>query len=411
MSSEKGKIGLIQRVIARVRALLPQDWCGEAGKRLGETTKTMSEFVERQGLKPGELAEEAVTLTHRKLEGAASKEHAEAVKAYAEAEKVRIETELARRTLASKTKQSEAEAEKAHEEVLFTKIRKITAELNLILQLKEAGVVPKVDDDGNMTFSLSPAELDWKELERRLTESGQIRQEVNPQDGLEYVWIPPGGYQMGAVPGKDEADEDQKPRHRVVITTGFWLGRTPVTVGAYKRFVRATSREKPQAPSFNSGWEDDDHPIVNVSWEDAKAYCEWAGGRLPTEAEWEYAARGGREGFKYPWGDDISPQRAHYGENREWEGTSPVGHFEANGFGLFDMFGNVWEWCADWYDANYYANSPARDPQGPPTGDTVVVRGGSFLDLRRVADCASRISSHPAPGGVNFGFRCARTES
>jgi formylglycine-generating enzyme required for sulfatase activity len=240
---------------------------------------------------------------------------------------------------------------------------------------------------------------------------------VNPKDGLTYVWIPPGSFQMGAVPGDSKAQPDEKPRHRVTISKGFWLCRTPVTVGAYKRFCAETGRRMPwPAPTFNVEggllqlkklvrWPHDDHPIVHVNWNDAVAYCQWAGGRLPTEAEWEYAARAGTETV-YPWGDSVDGSCAWYNDNSALQ-THPVGKKKANGWGLYDMVGNVWEWCADWYDKTYYASSPSTDPQGPARGKRRVVRGGSWdchpLDLRVSNRCPYDPSERPDA----FGFRCA----
>ena len=117
----------------------------------------------------------------------------------------------------------------------------------------------------------------------------QVRE--NPKDGLKYVWIPPGTFMMGCSPGDNECHVSEKPSHRVTIPKGFWIGQTEVAVGAYKRFAAATGRQMPGAPSFNSGWADDMMPIVNVTWDDAREYCTWAGGRLLTEVEWEYSAR------------------------------------------------------------------------------------------------------------------------
>lgn len=134
-----------------------------------------------------------------------------------------------------------------------------------------------------------------------------------------------------------------------------------------------------------------DHPVIHVSWDDAVAYCEWNGTRLPTEAEWERAARGGRESQHFPWGDELEPDGVHrmnvfQGEFPArntaadgWEGTAPVGSYPPNDFGLFDMTGNVWEWCADWFDPNYYSYSPPRSPAGPPKGTAKVKIGRAHV--------------------------------
>jgi formylglycine-generating enzyme required for sulfatase activity len=226
-----------------------------------------------------------------------------------------------------------------------------------------------------------------------------------------YVRIEPGEFQMGATPEDAEAGGDEKPQHPVRITKGFWLGATPVTVAAYKRFVGERPQFKmPPAPSFNPDWSKLDHPIVRVTWDEAKAYCEWAGGRLPTEAEWEFAARGGKDGLKYPWGNAITPGNANYIASK-WNGTSPVRSYPPNTWGLYDMAGNVWEWVADWYDEHYYATmplaKPVDDPRGPQSETMRVLRGGSFNYVTRFLRAANR--GRNAPGGryYDVGFRCA----
>jgi formylglycine-generating enzyme required for sulfatase activity len=217
---------------------------------------------------------------------------------------------------------------------------------------------------------------------------------------------------MGATPGDTEAEGDEKPRHGVRITKGFWLGETPVTVAAYKRFVGERPAFKmPPPQDFNPQWSKEDHPVVRVSWDEAQAYCEWAGGRLPTEAEWEYAARGGKDGLKYPWGNEITPDNANYSGSK-WKGTSPVRSYPANAWGLYDMAGNVWEWIADWYGKDYYAtlpsDKPAEDPRGPKSGTVRVLRGGSFNSDARNLRAAFRGRGAPGDRGGVVGFRCVR---
>jgi formylglycine-generating enzyme len=271
---------------------------------------------------------------------------------------------------------------------------------------------------------------------------------VNAKDGLDYVLVPAGTFQMGAIDGDKDAADDERPRHAVTLDTPFRLGRTEVTVAAFRRFADATGRrttaeldgwgwivrgndiEKKEgvswrSPGFDQG---DDHPVVHVSWYDAEAYCSWAGGRLPSEAEWEYAARGGVGGKRYVWGDAATPlaggqahanvadesARRAFAEWTIFAGyddghlfTAPVGARAANGFGLHDMAGNVWEWTADWYDEKRYA-APPPTPAGPVLGVHRVLRGGAWSD-----DAASVRLSHRNKDGAGTrmpttGFRCRR---
>lgn len=239
----------------------------------------------------------------------------------------------------------------------------------------------------------------------------QQKREVNSKDGLEYVWIPAGEFLMGAAPDDLDALEAEKPRHPVRIANGFWLCGAPITVACYLRFAEASGRPMPDAPEFNPGWRLRDHPMVNVTWREAQAYAEWAGGGLPSEAEWEYAARGGKDGLTYPWGNEIGPELANYGLHHS--GTTPVTAYAAqNGWGLRDMCGNVSEWVADRWDANTYAaRSPQRatdDPRGPAEGQARVLRGGSWCDPAASLRVSARSWAYPEQRYVATGFRLVR---
>jgi serine/threonine-protein kinase len=224
---------------------------------------------------------------------------------------------------------------------------------------------------------------------------------VNPNDGLKYVWIPPGNFMMGCSPGDNDCYDSEKPSHQVTITRGFWIGQTPATVGAYKRFAGATGRQMPEAPNFNTSWVNENMPIVMVTWDEAQAYCGWMGGRLPTEAEWEYAARGGSTEARYGNLDDV----AWYNQNSGNQ-THDVAQKHPNGFGLYDMLGNVWEWLNDWYDPSYYQSSPAQGPTGPARGQGRVQRGGSWGDDPRDVRVSVRSWSSPGDRVSYNGFRC-----
>ncbi len=166
-----------------------------------------------------------------------------------------------------------------------------------------------------------------------------------------------------------------------------------------------------------------DHPVVQVSWRDAQAYCRWAGLRLPSEAEWEYAARGGLSQKRYPWGDQLRPKRAH--RCNIWQGTfpthnrgddgylgtAPADAYQPNGYGLFNVAGNVWEWCEDWFSSAFHVEGPRANPGGPPSGSAKVIRGGSYLCHKSYCNryrVAARTANTPDSTTGNSGFRCAR---
>lgn len=235
---------------------------------------------------------------------------------------------------------------------------------------------------------------------------GALRREVDAA-GAAMVWLPPATFERGCVRGDASCFADEQPRHPVVLTTGFFVHTTEVTVGAYRAFAAASGRKMVDVPS----WADDTHPVVNVTWEDAQRYCRWIGGRLPSEAEWEYAARGGREGERYPWGDGIDHRRANYdgvGELDTFPKSAPVGSFPANGFGLYDTAGNVWEWCADWYAERAFGNAPVTDPSGPAEGVRRVVRGGSWTSDPGRLRMSYRFSLEPSTESLSVGFRCVK---
>jgi len=217
--------------------------------------------------------------------------------------------------------------------------------------------------------------------------SGEIR--VNSMDGLRYVWIPPGKFRMGASVGDEYAFDDEKPAHEVTITKGFWMGQTPVTQGAWKRVMG----------SEPSGFKGDDLPVESITWDEAKAYCEAMGMRLPTEAEWEYAARGGVESARYGALDEI----AWYDKN-SGNKTHPVREKKANAYGLHDMLGNVWEWVSD-YDGAYSADA-VSDPKGPASGTKRVVRGGSWNYDPGNVRVSDRVRVGPSYRNDGIGVRC-----
>jgi formylglycine-generating enzyme required for sulfatase activity len=223
-----------------------------------------------------------------------------------------------------------------------------------------------------------------------------------------WATIPAGSFEMGCTRGDSECDDNESPRHNVRVGRPFELMTTELTVA----MTRAAGRTVPGQPE----WSRDDHPVVNINWDEAAALCRAMGGRLPTEAEWEYAARGGAVNARFPWGDDdpVATSSARNGARfNPSASTIAVASHGANGYGLYDMAGNVWEWVADWYGD--YTTVTQSDPRGPQSGSSRVLRGGSWFNLPRSLRVSDRDFHTPTysggSDGVSYGVRCARDAS
>jgi formylglycine-generating enzyme required for sulfatase activity len=213
--------------------------------------------------------------------------------------------------------------------------------------------------------------------------------------------------------GSDDGEDDEKPVHTVYVDA-FYMDIYEVTNAQFQQFCELTGRPLHRHRNDGRpGYGKSNQPVMGTGWQEAVAYCEWVGKRLPTEAEWERAARGGLEGKRYPWGDE-SPDETKANFNRHVGHPTPVGSYPPNGYGLHDMAGNVEEWCYDWYRPDYYQNSPKRNPQGPDSGfhGWRVVRGGDWHYVPEHLRVSTRRGDYPGPvrgGGYHFGFRCAKS--
>ena len=219
--------------------------------------------------------------------------------------------------------------------------------------------------------------------------------------------VPAGEFTMGST-----LKADEKPVHRVYLSA-FYMDKYAVTVGQYAKYLEVTDMVAPPEWDIMNQPQHQNRPVVNINWSEAATYCKWAGKRLPTEAEWEKAARG-TDGRLYPWGNEA-PTRLHanFGK-KEWAyhmALVPVGMFELgkSPYGIYDMAGNVWEWVNDWYDHDYYKKSPTKNPQGPATSKSKVVRGGNWLYLQESLRSSFRFNADPAGRQLGYGFRCAKT--
>ena len=257
--------------------------------------------------------------------------------------------------------------------------------------------------------------------------AGPERPWLRATDGAEMMPVPAGEFLMGSTDADPKAGSDEMPQHSVYLDA-FWIDQTEVTNARYVQFLNTLGGHAAACGGHDCVetqvedkyshilWQDgqyqvengfEDHPATQVSWYGALAYCTWAGARLPTEAEWEKAARGA-DGRLYPWGNEIPDcDKAQYGDCGA--ATVPVGprHAGASPYGVLDMAGNVWEWVADWYDPAYYGASPARNPRGPDSGERRVFRGGSWGYLSTFIRTGDRARNRPTYAGFNVGFRCA----
>jgi len=260
--------------------------------------------------------------------------------------------------------------------------------------------------DVGETAEVTLAVLPQNEAAEELVPLGE-----NPQGHAEFwrvrdaavvVRIPAGEFLMGSPEGEGEAHE--RPQHRIHLSE-FLIDKNEVTWRQFRRFAAATGAQLPRAPIWGTP---DDYPVAFVLWQEAQDYCEWAGGRLPSEAEWEKAARG-TDGRKYPWGDAWDARRCNSisgGLHR----PEPVGSYPGcvSPYGVLDMAGGSWEWCADRYREAYYAESPSHDPAGPTEGRLRVMRGGAWMSQPIWLRTAYRVRRSPTSRNVDHGFRCAQ---
>ena len=309
-----------------------------------------------------------------------------------------------------------------------------TATLQLPIEIPATAIL-EPPEDARTPIAVTPVQNTTPPINAQLGDTW-----LRPADDMIMSYIPAGEFQMGS----EDGDDDEKPVHTVNLDA-FWMDQTEVSNAQFGAFVEesgyTTEIEKsgssyvyvdgswgevdgadwqhPQGPSSDiidlSG-----HPVTHISWNDAKAYCEWADARLPSEAEWEKAARGGLGDATYPWGNDFDGSKVNFcdvnclrsqADKNADDGyayTSPTANFSPNGYGIHDMAGNLWEWTADWYSSDYYQNSPASNPLGSDAGSHRVLRGGSWTDHIYNLSSAHRGWNVSLYTSSSVGFRCSR---
>lgn len=231
--------------------------------------------------------------------------------------------------------------------------------------------------------------------------------QVSEKDGMELIYIPAGEFIMGSNDEDTDAAEDEKPQHKVYLDA-YWIDKTEVTNEMYNKCLDAGACTLPVLPS-QEFFDAPNQPVQGLAWTQAVDYCEWVERRLPTEAEWEKAARG-TDGRLFPWGNELlNEPTANY--DFLFNQFTDVGSFElgASPYGVMDMAGNVWEWTSDWYSEDYYANSPYKNPTGPESGNIKVIRGGAWNTVVRAIRVTNRHWAFPGRDDI-LGFRCAKDQ-
>ena len=279
------------------------------------------------------------------------------------------------------------------------KIENIIVQYNSAKEKSPASILKKLENDAQAANKNSNSSLEYYNL------AGSIR----------LVYVPAGKFLMGSSETDGDHYEDEQPQHKVYLDS-YWISRTQVTNAEFAECIGAKVCAYDVGTQLNPHYTDPayaNHPVVFVSWYMAQTYCQWSGGRLPTEAEWEKAARG-PNGAKYAWGWE-DPENDIYltNANNIIGDTTPVGLFIKNTsyYGAVDMGGNVREWVSDWYDPHYYLTLPDSNPTGPASGDKKVLKGASFEDSSHYSRAANRLAHDPTSPGVARGFRCVYTKA
>ena len=251
--------------------------------------------------------------------------------------------------------------------------------------------------------------LGKKKEDSESEEQQNISAAMQVYNSIKWVQVSAGEFNMGSPEG--EGDSDEHPQHKVYLDA-YYISKYEITFDQYDKFCEDTGRSKPS----DNGWGRGNRPVINVSWDEAKAFCDWLSkgtGKkiaLPTEAQWEKAARGGNKskGYEYSGSNNVD-EVGWYGDNSGHE-THPVGQKKPNELGIYDMSGNVYEWCSDWYSSSYYSSSPRNNPEGPSSGSCRVRRGGGWSSSAWTLRCANRHDRDPSFRSDLLGFRIVKTE-